>query len=244
MTPPSDPADPPTRPRLRRLLPLGGLAAIGVVIWYSGATAYLSWQELARHQAMLLDAVAARPTLAPALYVGLYALFVALSLPQAVVMTVAGGLLFGALAGGALAVLGATAGAIGLFLVARSAFGDTLAERGGAVARTVRDGLRRDGFNYLLAIRLIPVFPFWLVNLAAALGGIRLLPYAAATALGVTPGTFVFASVGAGIGTVLSAGGQPDLGIILSLPVLGPLLGLAALSLLPVVWRRWRKPDA
>lgn len=228
---------------MKRAIPILVLAALAVAAWASGLNAYLTWAELARHQFTLQAAVAERPILVPVIYVIAYAAFVALSLPQAVVVTITGGLLFGTVVGGALAVLGATMGAVLLFLLARTAFGDSLSRRGGAFMQTVRDGLARDGFNYLLAIRLIPVFPFWLVNLAAALGGMRLLPYTAATLIGITPGTVVFASIGAGIGSVLAAGGQPDLSIILSLPVLGPLIGLAALSLLPVLWRRWRKPD-
>jgi len=228
---------------MKSVLPLAILAALGLGVWASGLTEYLGWHELARHQASLLALVAAWPVLAPLAYVAVYAAFVALSVPQAVVVTISGGLLFGAVLGGALAVLGATLGAVILFFLARSAFGDSLASRGGAFVQTVREGLQRDGFNYLLAIRLIPIFPFWLVNLAAALGGMRLLPFTAATLLGIAPGTFVFASVGAGIGSVLATGGQPDLSIILSLPVLGPLIGLALLSLLPVAWRAWRKSD-
>lgn len=229
---------------MKAVLPLLVLVALAVAAWATGLTGYLSWAELARHQANLLALVAAWPILAPVIYVTIYAALVALSVPQAVVVTITGGLLFGTLLGGALAVLGATLGATLLFILARSAFGDTLAARGGAFVQTVREGLQRDGFNYLLAIRLIPVFPFWLVNLAAALGGMRLVPFVAATLLGVAPGTLVFASVGAGIGTVLAVGGQPDLSIILSLPVLGPLIGLAVLSLLPVAWRHLRKPNA
>ena len=229
---------------MKRALPLLLLVVLAVAAWASGVTDYLSWAELARQQTTLRQAVADWPVLMPLAYIAIYAFFVALSLPQAVVVTITGGLLFGTLAGGALAVTGATIGAIILFLLAKSAFGTTMADRGGAFLQKVRDGLERDGFNYLLAIRLIPVFPFWLVNLAAALGGMRLGPYALATLIGIAPGTFVFASIGAGIGSVLATGGQPDLSIILSWPVLGPLLGLAALSLLPVAWRHWRKADA
>jgi len=229
---------------MKRALPLLLLVVLAVAAWASGVTDYLSWAELARQQATLRQAVADWPVLMPLAYIAIYAFFVALSLPQAVVVTITGGLLFGTLAGGALAVTGATIGAIILFLLAKSAFGTTMANRGGAFLQKIREGLERDGFNYLLAIRLIPVFPFWLVNLAAALGGMRLGPYALATLIGIAPGTFVFASIGAGIGSVLATGGQPDLSIILSWPVLGPLLGLAALSLLPVAWRHWRKADA
>jgi uncharacterized membrane protein YdjX (TVP38/TMEM64 family) len=140
--------------------------------------------------------------------------------------------------GGVLAMIGATSGAIVLFLIARSAFGDSLARRSGPILGTIRRNLERDGFSYLLAVRLVPLFPFWLVNLGAALGGIGLFPYAAATLIGIAPVTFVLTSIGAGIGAVLAAGQRPDLSILFSWKVLGPLLALAVLSLLPALWRR------
>ena len=228
---------------MRRFVPLVILLAVVIAIWMSGVTDQLSWANLARYQSGLLDWVARNGALAAGLYVVTYAVAVAVSLPQAAILTLTGGLLFGALLGGALAVIGATAGAVGLYLVARSAIGDSLAARGGPFLRKLRDGLQRDGFLYLLSIRLIPVFPFWLVNLGAALGGIRLVPYAAATLIGIAPATFILASIGSGISTILASGGTPDISVLLSFPVLGPLVALALLSLLPVVWRQWRKSD-
>jgi uncharacterized membrane protein YdjX (TVP38/TMEM64 family) len=230
--------------RLRRFLPLLLLAAVIIAIWVSGVADALNWATLAREQVRLRSWVDANQLLSAGIYVVAYAAVVALSLPQGAVMTISGGLLFGTIVGGTLAVFGATVGAIILFLIARSAFGDALAARGGRFLQTVRDGLRRDGFTYLLAIRLVPAFPFWLVNLAAALGGMKLLPYAAATLIGIAPASFILASIGAGLHTVLATGGTPDLSVLFSLPVLGPLVGLALLSLLPVLWRRWSKRHA
>ena len=223
---------------LRRFLPLLLLLAALAAVWWSGWLDQLSWTGLATHRAALAAVVADHPVGAPALFVALYIAVAALSVPEAAVVTLAGGLLFGTILGGILTVVGATIGATILFAVARSALAEPLARRGGAVMRTVRDRLQRDGFLYLLSIRLIPAFPFWLVNLAAALCGMRLLPFAAATFIGIAPGTFVFASIGAGIGSGLAAGGRPDLSLIFSWPVLGPLVALAALSLLPLLWRR------
>ena len=219
---------------LRRFLPLLLLLAALAAVWWSGWLDQLSWTGLATHRAALAAVVADHPVGAPALFVALYIAVAALSVPEAAVVTLAGGLLFGTILGGILTVVGATI----LFAVARSALAEPLARRGGSVMRAVRDRLQRDGFLYLLSIRLIPAFPFWLVNLAAALCGMRLLPFAAATFIGIAPGTFVFASIGAGIGSVLAAGGRPDLSLIFSWPVLGPLVALAALSLLPLLWRR------
>ena len=231
------------RPR-KRLLLLLPLAAL-MTVWFAlGLNRHVGWQSVAAHQAALRAWAAADPVLVGAVYVAVYAALVALSLPLGGVMTVTGGLLFGATLGAVLAVVAATCGAITLFLLARSALAPLLTRRAGPLLDGMRAGLRRDGFSYLLAMRLIPVVPFWLSNLAPALVGMRLAPFAAATLLGIMPATALIASIGAGIGDVLAAGGRPDLSVLTSAGVLLPLLGLAALSLLPVIWRRWRRVDA
>ena len=228
---------------LRRFWPIPLLLAVVGAVWASGLPERLNWAGLARNQATLTAWVAEHPTAAPAVYVATYAAAAALSLPEGAVLTVAGGLLFGTLLGGALAVIGSTLGSVVLFLAARYHLADAMAARAGGFVERVRGKLTRNGFSYLLAIRLVPAFPFWLVNLAAALCGMRLLPYLAATLLGIIPATFIYASVGAGVGDVLAAGGAPDLAIMFSPNVLLPLLGLAGLALLPVVWRKWRGSD-
>lgn len=213
------------------------LAAFGVA-YALGMQRYLSFEALGRQQAALGEFVAAHPLVSPLAYTLAYAAAAALSLPGAVVITLAGGLLFGTLLGGACAVVGASAGATLLFLAARHALGGWLAGRAGPLMDRIRPGLERDGFSYLLALRLLPLFPFWLVNLAPALVRMPLRTFLGATLLGILPGTFVFAAVGAGLGTVLAEGRQPDLSIILRPAILLPLIGLALLSLLPVAWRR------
>ena len=161
---------------IRRTWPLLLLFAAIAAAWASGLAQQLNWSTLARHQSALTGWVDAHAIGAPALYVAVYIVVAALSLPESAVVTVAGGLLFGTVMGGALAVTGATIGAIFLFLIARSAFfGDSMATRGGAALGVrLRDELRHNGFSYLLAVRLVPVVPFWLVNLAAAFCGMRL----------------------------------------------------------------------
>jgi uncharacterized membrane protein YdjX (TVP38/TMEM64 family) len=229
---------------LKRTLPLIAIVVLLAAALAFGAPELLTWDKLAEQQAALLALVAQRPLAAALGYVAVYALCVAVSLPGAVVITVAGGLLFGTPAGAALAVCGASIGAVLVFLAARGALAPLLAARAGPFLERVRPGLERDGFSYVLALRLVPVVPFWLVNLAPALVGMRLLPYAAATFIGIIPATTVFAAIGAGIGAVLARGERPDLSVILSAPVLLPLLALAALSLLPVAWRALKGRDA
>lgn len=228
---------------LARAWPLLALLALLAAAWGSGLTRFLSFEALAEHRAALDAWVGASPALAAAAYVLAYVVVVALSLPGGAVMTLAGGLLFGPWFGAALAVGGATLGACLLFLAARSALAPLVAGRAAGLLGRVRPGLERDGFFYLLTLRLVPVVPFWLANLAPALVGMRFGPYAAATAIGIVPGAAVFAGMGAGLGDILAAGERPDLSVILSPPILLPLLGLAALSLLGAWWRG-RKRDA
>ena len=234
----------PALMRLLRLLwPLLLLLTALAVLWASGLGGEVSWAGLGRNQARLAGWVAARPVAAAAAYVAAYAVAVAVCLPESAVFTVAGGLLFGTVAGGILAIVGSTLGSVVLFLAARHHLADTLAAHAGTFFDRVRRRLTRDGFHYLLVLRLVPAVPFWLVNLAAALCGMRLWPYFTATLIGIVPATFVFASIGSGLGDILAVGGAPDLTVIFSVRVLGPLIGLAALSLLPLAWRRAR-PDA
>ena len=226
--------------RLWPLLPVLLIFGLGYTF---GLQDELNWTTLARREAELRSLVAAHPFAMAAGGVAVYALAVAVSFPGAVVLSVTSGLMFGTVLGAAVTVTGATTGSVLIFLAARSALAPFLAARAGPFIERFRAGLDRDAFSYIVALRLIPVIPFWLVNLAPALLGVRLLPFAAATFLGIIPATTVFASLGAGIGTVLAAGGRPDLTIILTPPVLLPLLGLAALALLPIAWRSWKNRD-
>ena len=225
--------------RHKQLLLLASLAALAAVL-ILGRDWFPSFERLAEHQARLRDLAAAHPVLAPAAYVSLYAALVAASVPGGVVLSVAGGALFGAGPGAAYAVLGATGGAAVLFLLVRGLLAEWAARRAGPLLDRIRPGLERDGFNALLALRLLPVLPFWLVNLAPPLAGMRLGPFVLATALGITPATAVFASIGAGVGGALAQGQQPGLATVLQPAVLLPLVGLALLALAPMAWRRWK----
>jgi uncharacterized membrane protein YdjX (TVP38/TMEM64 family) len=223
---------------MRRFLPL-----LILLLLFCAAVVLLprlgvGWDSLARHQDMLISWVGAHPFGAPAVYVAAYILTAALSLPQAALLTVAGGLLFGTVAGCLLTVVGATIGASILLLAIRSAFSKTLERHRQRIPAHVQARLARDGFSYLLALRLVPLVPFWIVNLAAALAGIRLAVFVPATLLGIVPASFILSSIGAGVGGILAQGRTPDLSVLFGPHILLPLLGLAALSLLPVLLRR------
>jgi uncharacterized membrane protein YdjX (TVP38/TMEM64 family) len=221
---------------MRRFLPLLILAVAAVVAFF--LLRGISWDSLARHQDMLRGWVETHPIASAGLYLLAYILTAALSLPQGALLTVAGGLLFGTVPGCILTVTGATIGASILLLIVRSAFAQILDRNRHRIPAQVQERLARDGFSYLLALRLVPLFPFWVVNLAAAVANMRLAVFVPATFLGIAPASFVLSSIGAGVGAILAEGKTPDLSVLFSLRVLLPLLGLAGLSLLPVLLRR------
>jgi uncharacterized membrane protein YdjX (TVP38/TMEM64 family) len=205
-----------------------------------GLERYFSFEMLSRNHAALTSWVGEHAVAAALLYVLAYALVVAFSLPIAVVVTTVGGFLFGIWLGAVLSVIGATLGSIAVFLAARTAFYDLFHARAGRALARLEEGFRRDSFSYLLFLRLVPVFPFWLVNIVPALLGMKLGPYALATLIGIIPGALVYSSVGAGLGVLIDSGKMPDLAIIFEWQILLPLFGLAALALVPVLYTRLR----
>jgi len=211
-------------------LALAVLALI-VALRLTGLGSLLSLDTLARHRAALSGYVAENFLLAAGAFVGIYAAAVALSVPGAIILTLAGGFLFGAAFGTLLTVVGATIGATLVFLFARTIFGENALDRFGAPAQRLAEGIRRNAASYLLVLRLVPLFPFFLVNLVPAFVGVRLPVYVLTTFFGIIPGTAVFSLTGAGLGSILDAGGTLDIGRVLTPQIIAALLGLAALSL-------------
>jgi uncharacterized membrane protein YdjX (TVP38/TMEM64 family) len=234
----SDNISAPRALSLRRLLPLLLFICAALLFWGSGGGYYLTFAALAENQVWLNVLVARSGVVAVLGFIAVYAVVTALSLPGASILTVTAGMLFGIWLGTLYAVVGATIGATLIFVAARAGFGG-LAERGGPRARRLAAGFRVDAFNYLLVLRLVPLFPFWLVNLVAAIAGMKLGPYVLGTFLGIIPGSFVYASLGNGLGDVVEAGRMPDLHILFRASILLPIIGLAALALTPVLYKRW-----
>lgn len=228
----------PHAPAWRKWLPLMLLALGLAAVLLLDLDRFLSFEALRGRRAWMANQVAEHPVRSAALYFVIYAAAIALSIPGGTVLTLAGGFLFGSLLGAALALGAATLGACIVFLAARTALGDLLKRRAGPFLKRMEQGFRNDGFHYLLVLRLIPLFPFWLVNLVPAFFGMRLPKYALATLIGIAPATIVVASLGSGLGSVFDAGGTPDLGLLLTPQLLLPLLGLALLALAPVLYRR------
>lgn len=229
---------------LNRLLPLLILLALLAAAFAFRIDRYLTLDTLRDNRAALLALVDSHGIWAAAAYVLVYTGAVALSFPGVVIITLAGGFLFGTVVGTVLTVIGATAGATLLFLIARSAVGDTLRRRAGPFVARMADGFGRNAFSYLLFLRLMPAFPFWVVNLAPALLGMRLLPYVLATFIGIIPATAVFSTFGASLGNLFEAGADVRLKDMLSPTLVAALVVLGLLALLPVVLKRREKPSS
>ena len=232
----TDPAIPGPSPW--RLLPLGLLLLAATAFILGGGRRYLTFAQLAEHRALLCDIVARGGILAVIGFTLGYAGLTALSVPGAMLLTLASGFLFGPWFGAFYALVGATLGASAVFLAARAGLAG-LAERSGPRVARIKEGFRQAALSYLLCLRLVPLFPFWLVNLVAGASGMRLRVYVIATFVGMIPGAVVYAGIGNGVGALIAAGQHPDPYTIFRPAILLPLLGLAALSLLPVVYKRW-----
>ncbi len=240
----------------RRLLPLAVIVAAAVAAYVVFGRGAISLEALVRHRAAIDAFVTQHRALAVLAYVGIYAAAVSLSLPGAAFLTVTGGFLFGVATGAAAAVIGATAGATVIFLVARTALGEPLLKHAGARATQLAQGFRADAFSYLLFLRLVPAFPFFLVNLVPAFAGVRLSTFVAATTLGIIPGALVYAFAGTGLDSVIAAqktsydaclaAGRANCslsfnaGDVLTPELIGALIALGLLALVPALVKRLR----
>jgi uncharacterized membrane protein YdjX (TVP38/TMEM64 family) len=244
------------RSSFRRLVPLVAIVVATGTVLAMGWHRALSFETLVRYHGVLHDFIVANKVVAVAAFMAIYVAIVALSLPAAAFMTLVGGSLFGLVIGPLATIVAATIGASCVFLATRSALGDHLVRRAGPLAEKLARGFRADAFHYLLFLRLVPLFPFFIVNIVPALCGVTLGTFVAATAIGIIPGTFTFAFVGAGLDSVVRAQAAPyeaclaagrsdcrldfDLKAAVTPEVLAALVALGMLALLPILVKRWR----
>ena len=229
-----------SRLSLGRLAPLLAIAAAIAAFFAMGWNDYLSFESLSQHRQVLMQWTENHYGQAVLSFIAVYTIVIALSLPGGAWMTLAGGFMFGTVNGTVFVVVGATIGALGIFLIARYALADYCRAKMGAAGLRMEQGFKDNELSYLLFLRLVPLFPFWLVNLVPALLGVSLRNFVLGTFLGIIPGTAVYASVGNGLGAVFETGGRPDMGIIFEPQILGPIVGLAVLSLVPIVYKKLR----
>ncbi|MCB1739496.1 MAG: TVP38/TMEM64 family protein [Gammaproteobacteria bacterium] len=225
---------------MKKLWPLLLLVLAILLAWSFDLQRLLSFDALRDNRQLLSDFVSRHAAVAGLIYVATYALATALSLPGGAILSVAGGFLFGGWLAGLYVVLGATLGATGVFLIARSSLGDLLRQRAGPWLARMEIGFQRDAMSYLLMLRLIPLFPFFVVNLVPAFLGVRLWTYVIATAVGIIPGVLVFTFTGAGLGAVFDRNESFSVSAVFTPEIIAALVGLGLLSLLPVLYKRYR----
>ncbi|MGQ0810337.1 MAG: TVP38/TMEM64 family protein [Nitrospiraceae bacterium] len=196
---------------------------------------YLSLDALKANRDRLLAFTEANYAAAVGLFVVSYATVTGLSLPGAAILTLAGGFLFGSLFGTAFVNIGATTGATLAFLAARYLLRDWVEQKFGSRLGPIQEGFSKNAFSYLMTLRLIPLFPFFLVNMVSGLTRVGVGTYIAATALGIIPGSFVFAYAGRQLGTINSLKEIASPNVLVAFT----LLGLLALA--PIIYRTWSK---
>jgi uncharacterized membrane protein YdjX (TVP38/TMEM64 family) len=234
----------PRRAAWCRWLPIGIIAVGLILVFAFDFDDFASFRHLREHHQKLVEFVVAHYGQAVLCYLALYVLFVALSLPGAIWLTVAGGFLFGAVMGSVFSVLAATAGASLLFLATKTSLGDYLHAHAGPWLAKVERGFADNQWSYLLMMRLFPAIPFFIANLVPAFLGVPLSVFVITTFIGIIPATVIFATIGAGLGSVLQTSADLSLHSLMTPQVKGALIGLAVLAAMPIAVKFLRRRHA
>lgn len=223
---------------LKKFLPLFALVLALGTVWFSGILENFNLQFIQQHREALLVHVHTHPALSGGVFMLVYAIAVALSLPIATLITLLGGALFGLVWGTLVVVIGATVGAAILFLIARSAVGESLRQKAGPLYQKVADNMAENAVGYMLFMRLVPLFPFFLVNIVPALFNVRLLPYVLTTAIGILPGTVIYVNFGRELGSIQSLSDLASPQMLLAFALLG------AFALVPMLYQKIKAKKA
>ncbi len=234
------------------------LVAFLVIFAVTGAYRTLSLEALVDIRTRFHDTIESHRVLALIAYVALYAAVVSLSLPGSVLFTIAGGLMFGWVAGGVAAVIAATTGAVVIFSIARTTIGSGLAARAGPQVERLQAGFCENALSYLLFLRLTPAFPFFIVNIVPALLGVPLRTFLVGTFVGIIPASFALSAAGDGLDSAIVAAQAAQalciadgtaatcplglmVGNLMTHQVKIALAGMGVLALLPVAVKLWRR---
>lgn len=230
-------SEPTGKSAFLKRLPLIAILTVAVIGAFT-LRDYLSFEALAENREALIAFRDANYLLTVGVFMLAYVLIVAFSLPGASIATLTGGFLFATFPGSLFNVAAATIGATAIFLAARWGFGEKLSARmdaGDGAVKRIKTGIEENQWSMLFIIRLVPAVPFFLANLIPSFLAVPLHRFVISTFLGIIPGTVVYTSVGAGLGEVFARGETPNFGIIFEPHILLPILGLAALSALPML---------
>lgn len=227
--------------QLKRWLPLLLILLMLALILSTGLHKYLTFESLKSHRNILLEWTKEHFLLSSLAYVTIYIIAVAVSIPGATFLTLAGGFLYGPIFGSILVIISATTGATLLYFAVQTSLGNWLSQKATGWINRMRMGFQENAFSYLLFLRLMPLFPFWVINIVPALLGVSASTFIVATFFGIMPGSVVYVLVGNGLSHIFATNQPPNLRIIFDPVVLYPLLALAALSVMPVIYQKFFK---
>ncbi|MEO0487624.1 MAG: TVP38/TMEM64 family protein [Pseudomonadota bacterium] len=229
--------DTPPKSAIKRYAPIATIAVVAG-LGYTFLGDYLSFEALAENREALLAFRDANFLVMSAAFILIYAVIVAFALPGAAIASITGGFLFALFPGTLFNMIAATLGATATFIAARYGFGDAAAkkldESEGIMGR-IKKGIDQNQWETLFLIRLLPILPFPVSNVALSIVGLPLWKYVVGTFVGILPGALVYTWIGAGLGEVFARGETPDLSIVTEPHIIGPILGLAALAVLPIL---------
>ncbi len=229
----------------RKILPLVALILALAVFLALDLDRFMTIEALRQNRMILSQWVATNYYVTLALFILAYAGATAISIPGASILTIFGGFLFGLWAGTLAVIVAATAGAFVVYLVAKSSIGSSFRSRASGLLARMKEGFQENELSYMFLLRLVPVFPFWAINIAAGLFRVKPRTFLFATFFGMIPGSFVYVSVGNGVGAIFDAGGDVTLsGMFLRPQVLLPILGLSALAAAPVAFKLLRRRNS
>jgi len=223
----------------KRFIPLLIIVVLMIVAYSLGVHKYLTFDVLQKNHQAIKGFVAGHPILTPVVFTLFYAIATSLSLPGGAILSLIGGFLFPVPWSTLYVLIGATLGASGIFLAAKTAFGEMLRKKAGPFVKKMETGFQKNAWSYLLFLRFVPLFPFWLVNIAPALFNVRFVTYVWTTFVGIIPGAYVYTQTGAGLGAIFEEGGSLSLDTIFNWQLRIALIALALFSLIPIVIKKW-----
>jgi len=229
---------------IKRYIPIAVLLTGLALVFYFDIHKMLSFEAVGENYNQLKIFIDEQFIISLLAFGFVYLIAVAFSIPGALILSLLYGALLGTVVGGTLIVISATIGATLIFLAAKYALQDILKQRAGPWLSKMSAGFNENATSYMMFLRLVPVFPFFVVNLVPAFMGVSLRVYMVTTFLGILPGTFIYASIGSGIGYILEQGETPDLSVLTSSQVILPLAALGILSLLPILYKKIKGPTA
>ncbi len=227
---------------VKKFIPLAFILIFIVIAYCSGLTESVTLENWSMVEKPVRDFIKGQPILAPLLFMGIYTIYTALSLPGGFVLSIIAGVLFSQPYSTLYVVIGATLGASILFFIAQTIARDFFQQKSGPFLTKMEQGFQRDAASYMLFLRLVPAFPFFLVNIAPAILGVPFFTFLWTTFLGIIPASFVFTQAGAGLMMILEKmEGEPfTLKTIFNTQVNIALISLGMLSLFPIVIKKWR----